>query len=236
MKKVLNELHKQERTGIHPKYTDVFMAHELRNAKFSFPYNFPLFKTVNEIPIKLIPFDRINTAKGDDFNSYVHFYLQDIQFERFWKNPKQYIAQLKKFKGCILPDFSLCYDFPYPLQLFNCYKNRVLGYILTSHDIPVIMNVSFGDSRTFDFCCNGISKGGLIATGSLGTMKNKLDRNHFLYGLETVLKEIRPSKLLLYGATTTEVKTICASLSVELHVFTPIWDASFITKEADIYG
>ena len=143
-----------------------------------------------------------------------------------------YLNQLKKFAGCIAPDFSLCYDFPYPLQLYNCYRNRVLGYIMAYNQIPVIMNVSFADPRSYDFCCNGIEQGGVIATGSLGTIKKPENRSVFLQGLAMVLKRLKPDQLILYGATTDEITEMCDNLGVELHLFSPKWDASFITKEA----
>ena len=222
-------------SGIYPAYTDVFKAKDLTEAQFSVPYNFPLFKKTDALPQKLIPFDKISNAKEEDYDAFVHFFLPDVSFERIWKNPQKYIRQLKKFAGCILPDFSLCYDFPYPLQLFNCYRNRVLGFILTSNSIPVIMNVSFADFCTYDFCCNGIEPGGLIATGSLGTIKNLENRATFITGLKYVIRCLKPCDLLIYGTATEDIIEICHNSNTELHVFTPKWDSSFITKEV-LYG
>lgn len=220
------------KSGIYPAYTDVFKASELRDARFSHPYNFPIFNTANVIPKKLIPFDKIHIVKVDDYDSFVHFFLPDVCFERFWRNPTKYIDHLKKFSGCILPDFSVCYDFPYPLQLYNCYRNRVLGYIIDLNQIPVIMNVSFGDPRSYDFCCDGIMPGGVIAIGSLGTMKNPENRYIFTQGFEHALKVLKPSDLILYGSDSSEIRGICKKYGVKLHLFTPKWNSSFITTEA----
>ena len=225
----------KKKSVIYPPYTDIFKAKELRNAHFSIPYNFPLFKKANVIPKKLIPFDKIFKAKEDDYDAFVHFFLPDVCFERFWKSPAKYITQLKKFAGCFVPDFSVCYDFPYPLQLYNCYKNRILGYILDYNQIQVIMNVCFGDSRSYDFCCNGIEHGGVIATGSLGTIKNPDNRKLFTDGLSIVLNKLRPSSLILYGMGSDEIKELCKKFNVELHLFSPQWNGSFITKEI-LYG
>ena len=220
-----------EKSGIYPAYTDVFKASELRDSKFSVPYNFPLFKRANIVPKKLIPFDKIFKAKEEDYDAFVHFFLPDVCFERIWKNTDKYIPYLRKFAGCISPDFSLCYDFPYPLQLYNCYRNRVIGYILDSNDIPVIMNVSFADSRSYDFCLNGITPGGVIATGSLGTIKNPGNRKTFCQGLAFVLNRLKPSDLIIYGTISIEIKELCDDYGVKLHVFSPRWDSSFITTE-----
>lgn len=225
----------QNEPGAYPSYTDVFKASELRNAEFSHPYNFPLFTKAEVIPPKLIPFDKIFQSGEENNDAFVHFFLPDVCFERLWKNPEKYIKQLKKFAGCIMPDFSLCYDFPYPLQLYNCYRNRVMGFILSSYGIPVIMNVSFADPRSYDFCCNGISKGGVIATGSLGTMKNPENRTYFYDGLSLVLTTLEPSDLIIYGTISNEIRELCDNLKTRIHAFAPKWDASFVVKEA-IYG
>jgi hypothetical protein len=216
----------------HPKYNDVFKFFDLKGAQFSEPYNFPLYLAKNEVPRKLIPFDKIFQAKEKDFDAHVHFFLPDVCFERLWKNPNKYIKQLKKFSGCIAPDFSLCYDFPYPLQLYNCYRNRVLGYILSTNKIPVIMNVSFAGPRTYDFCCNGVQTGGVIATGSLGTIKRKEDRILFKQGLHTITSKLNPSDLIIYGSVSDDISEYCSAKGIKLHIFNPIWDSSFITKEA----
>ena len=217
----MNCEHVITQSGMNPKYTDLFKASELLGASFSFPYNFPLFKASKLIPEKLIPFDKIFRAKKDDYGAFVHFFLQDVCFERFWRNPGKYIPQLKKFAGCIMPDFSLCYDFPYPLQLYNCYRNRVLGFIMSSNGIPVVMNASFGDARTFDFCTEGIPRGSVIATGSLGTMKNPEERELFLRGLGVILGKLAPSDLILFGTDSEDARGLCEEYGTILHVFTP---------------
>lgn len=221
-----------EKPDIHSDYRDVFKAEELKDASFSAPYNFPVFRKTNEIPEKLIPFNKIKQTKEENYDTYVHFFLPDVCFERLWDNTDRYIPYLLKFKGCIIPDFSMCYNFPYPQQLYNCYRNRVLGYILSQKGIPVIMNVSFSDSRTYDFCTNGIEHGGVISTGSLGTIKDKEDRQSFIKGLDYVLSKLTPSDLILYGASNKEILKVCQAHHVSLHLFKPVWDSSFITKEA----
>lgn len=202
----------------------------MRNFPYLIIFHYLEKRTI--VPKKILPFSKIFIVGSEDFDAYVHFFLNDVEFERFWKNPKKYLERLKKFAGVILPDFSVCYDFPYPLQLYNCYRNRVLGYILEKSGIPVIMNVSFGDSRTYDFCCNGIEEGGVIATGSLGSIKNREDRNSFIQGLKVVLERLKPSDLIIYGAVNEEILEVCKIFGTSPHVFTPEWDASFITKEA----
>ena len=55
--------------------------------------------------IKLLPFNFAMSNKDTDY--FIHFFLQDYQFNRIWNNPSKYIEILKRYKGIIMPDFSL---------------------------------------------------------------------------------------------------------------------------------
>jgi hypothetical protein len=94
------------------------------------------------------------------------------------------------------------------------------------------MNVSFAGPRTYDFCCNGVQTGGVIATGSLGTIKRKEDRILFKQGLHTITSKLNPSDLIIYGSVSDDISEYCSAKGIKLHIFNPIWDSSFITKEA----
>ena len=63
----------------------------------------------------------------------------------------------------------------------------------------VIPNIRYGDKRTYRICCDGISKGGVIAVGSHGTLKNKEDRRIFAEGLSVVVNRIQPKVIVVYG-------------------------------------
>lgn len=218
------------------RYSDVFHASDLARTTLARPYDLPSFPQSLAIPEKVISFDKaISPSDALDFSCYVHFYIQDVTFERFWTNPAKFIPLLKRFAGCICPDFSLYYDMPYPQQLFNCYRNRLLGSIMADAGIDVIMNVSFGDSRTLDFCTCGIERGSVLASGSLGTMKNVDERAIFHEGLQHILSVTKPSDLLIYGTATTETFELCKQYGAKLHIYRPKWDGSFITRRCD-YG
>lgn len=62
----------------------------------------------------LIGFNELLTCKHPE-NTGVHFFLDDYQFERFWRQPERYVAALARFPLVIGPDFSLYTDFPAPI-------------------------------------------------------------------------------------------------------------------------
>lgn len=178
---------------------DVFNASLLSNANYVGYLEFPIIRTQsNEIPKKLIKFSKI--FKTDDFDQFVHFYEDDVNFERIWRTPHKYLERLKKFKGVISPDFSVYRDMPLVMQLWNIFRSRAIANWLIENGVYVIPNIRFGDSRTTEIACDGIDTNSIIAIGSHGCIKSSLDRNLFVEGLDTVIKKLSPKVIVLYGS------------------------------------
>ena len=135
---------------------DVFNAFLVTMATYAGIFEFPCIEATFDIPNKLIAFSKCIPCK--DYNQWVHFYEDDYQFERLWRNPKKYLDILKRYNGVILPDFSLYRDMPLVMQLWNIYRSRAIGCWLQANGIKVIPNIRFGDRRTYRICCDGIEK------------------------------------------------------------------------------
>lgn len=97
--------------------------------------------------------------------------------------------ELKKFNAVISPDFSICYDMPIVRQMYSTYMNRVMGAYYQNNGIKVIPNVRWGDSRSYEFCFEGLEKEGTYAIGSYGQIKRNSNRYYFEKGLEEFLKD-----------------------------------------------
>ena len=63
----------------------------------------------------LIGFNELLTCRHPE-NAGVHFFLDDYQFERFWRQPQRYLDALSRFPLVLGPTFSLYTDFPAPIQ------------------------------------------------------------------------------------------------------------------------
>lgn len=61
----------------------------------------------------LIGFNELLTCRHPE-SAGVHFFLDDYQFERFWRQPQRYLDALAKFPMVLGPTFSLYTDFPGP--------------------------------------------------------------------------------------------------------------------------
>lgn len=87
------------------------------------------------------------------------------------------------------------------MQLWNIFRSRTIGAWLQQKGIKVIPNIRFGDKRTFDCCCDGISKHSVIVIGSLGCLKYKEYRATFEEGVRHVVDILGPETIVFYGST-----------------------------------
>ena len=177
---------------------DTWNAFLVSEADYAGLFEIPKIQPTRYIPNRLIPFSKAISCK--DHDQWVHFFQDDYLFERVWRNPKHYLAILKRFNGIILPDFSIYRDMPLALQIWNIYRSRALGSWLQANGVKVIVNVRYGDYRTYGICCDGISQNSTIAVGTHGILKNKEDRNFFIEGMDSVVKTIEPSAIVVYGS------------------------------------
>ena len=147
-----------------------------------------------------IPLQGFNYAlkEKNPENIGVHFFLHDYQFERVWKYPDRYVDVLKKFAYVLSPDFSVYYDTPKAIQIFNVYRNRWLGRYWQEHGISVIPTFSLGNPDLFKVFCAGIPKHSTIAVSTMGDGRwgNYATLKAFW---DTMLWKLKPTTILLYG-------------------------------------
>ena len=189
----------KERNGC----VDVFKTDLILDAYFEGRPEIPRLEKCEEFPSKLIPFSQAIGSK--DYDQWIHFYEDDCKFERIWNKPRRYINVLKKFKGVITPDFSVYRDLPEVMQEWNIYRSRVFGYALQREGLNVIVNLRYGDERTYETACLGVPKHASIAVGTHGVMKDKEDRFYFKEGLDYAVRKLKPKTIVVYGTAPGEV-------------------------------
>ena len=186
---------------------DVFHAFLVKNAHYDGDLEIPVLQPETELPNKLISFSKAMSA--NDYDQWVHFYEDDVSFERVWNRPRIYLPKLKKFRGVISPDFSLYRDMPLVMQQWNTYRGKALGHWWQEQGLTVLPNVRAGDERTYDFCCAGAPKQSVIAVGSYGAIKVKKDREYFQRGLEEIVSRLSPTTVVVYGSAPKDVFSCC---------------------------
>lgn len=160
-------------------------------------YQMPIIKREDFIPTDLIGFNYAKTSKVK--NTGIHFYIDDYQFERVWNKPSEYIEILRKYECILSPDFSLYMDMPMAMKIWNIYRSRFIGQYYQSKGIKVIPTVSWGEAATFDFCFEGIEKGGTVSISTIGIKQNPEAMKIWRDGVDELIKRIRPSTILVYG-------------------------------------
>lgn len=186
---------------------DVFGAKLTEGATWDGYLEYPVIESAGNIsvPESLIPFDKLNRSKNH--KEVVHFYIDDSKFESVWSKPAFYLASLKRFPAVITTDFSLYRDAPLAQQIWNTYRNRVLGHFFQRNGISIIPNVRWGDERSYSeraiyekFAFLGLPKHSMVSIGSYGCIKTKEDKYYFEHGLEAMLGALEPAVVLVYGA------------------------------------
>lgn len=157
----------------------------------------PFIKPCNKIPCKLISFKECKKSK--DYDAWIHFYIDDVDFEGVWTNPNQYIELFSKFGGIIMPDYSIYWDAPNPVTHWNLYRSRVIGKILQDKGFNVIPTVPFGTFEFNQYALKGLEKDSIVCVSTVGSRKEHFKRMAFQNGLDVLCKKLQPNTILVYG-------------------------------------
>ena len=156
----------------------------------------------DEFPVKeLIPY-RVDSNR----NGTAHFFLDDYRFERCWKNPDSQLKELKKYDGVLSPDFSLYTTYPRAFQIWQTYRNRWCARYWQENGIKVIPTIGWSDESSYDFAFLGVPKHSTVAIGTVGVMNDENAKRLFMKGFEEMLKQLAPSRILIYGNTLAELE------------------------------
>src|SRR5574344_2548748 len=81
-------------------------------------YNIPVLKPYVYEPCEFVGFNFAKSAKDKDKKG-LHFFVDDYQFERIWREPLAYVNLIGEFHSVMTPDFSLYTDYPKAIQIYN---------------------------------------------------------------------------------------------------------------------
>lgn len=198
---------------------DFFKLDLLQNVKLVGGFDMPQINPTNETVNRqnVVPFN-IALYLENKSNFYVHFYIDDYQFERVWNFPKKYMAVLKQFKGVIAPDFSVFVDMPKSMQIWNAFRSKLLTSYWQENSINVIPNVTWADETSFNFCFEGLPKNSTLAVSSLGCLKNPKALLNFCKGFKEMDKRLRPEKILFYGDIPESLKNDRRIVQIANHI------------------
>ena len=174
--------------------------------KMQFPtnsfYGMPEIEATHTTGDKFLRF--CDWKEETDLSQFIaHFYYDDYKFISAWREPDKYLDRLRQFKAVVSPDFSVYTDFPRALQILACYRRQWCAAYWQYHGIDVIPDVVWGDKDSYDYCFDGIPKGGTVAVSSVGVKNddewNNKDGDLFLAGYNEMIKRLEPKTILYYG-------------------------------------
>jgi hypothetical protein len=153
--------------------------------------------------LSLISCDHVKIlAPKEDQHKTVHFFADDNKLNRYYEHPANYVKRLAQYKHVMTPDFSLYPEMPFPLQLFNIFRNRWCGAYWQEFGLTVIPTISWS-KKSFEFCFSGVESESIVAISTIGSRNNK---SEFLEGFFAMTDIIKPSGIICLGIPFEEIQ------------------------------
>lgn len=158
---------------------------------------YPKISSSEIVPNKLLPFDKAKRSSQTD--AWIHFFIEDYQFERIWVKPNSYVEMLSKYEGIISPDFSVYYDMPTPMKRWNIYRNKFLARYMQDRGINVIPNIQIMEQELWDDAISGVEPNGVIAVNCIGTKRRYFARQMAKCQMEYIKEKLSPKTIICYA-------------------------------------
>ena len=130
----------------------------------------------------------------------VHFFIDDYQFERVFKNPEKYIEKLRRYECVLTPDFSPYGDMPMATQIFNHYKKHWCGAYFQEHGVRVVPTIRCStDERSLEWYLDGEPEGGVVAYSSMWIKEGTNSYDVAVKEWQGMIEKLNPEKVFLYG-------------------------------------
>lgn len=185
-------------------YRDLYNLRLLKGLCAAELYGFPLLKPWSpRVVSKPLAFHeaRAYYRKRKTLKGYfVHFYINDAQFECVRKRPEAYLAMLKSADFIIAPDFSTYRNFPFPVLVKNAFDNLLLAAYFQREGCNVVANVIWARPTFYDLTFSGQPVGGTICISSNSLdLRDKKGIQLWLHGYREAIKRLNPSQVIRIG-------------------------------------
>lgn len=161
-------------------------------------YDIPIIKGTKKVPkvSEWIGFNYVLSDKEPEGKG-VHFFIDDYQFERVWRDPDRYIDLLKRYEAVLAPDFSPYGDMPHACQIFNHYRKHWCAAYMQSKGVNVIPVIRAStDLRSLEWYLEGEPKKSVVA---ISTMWASRVPEEMREEYETMIDTLEPCHIIVYG-------------------------------------
>lgn len=174
---------------------------------FDFPVITRVRNNISLIP-KFLDFDTFRRKKTFQNNG-VHFFIDDYKFQCIWNSPERYSSMFQKSELVIMPDFSLYYDFPLALQIYNKYRNHWLANYYSVNGVKVIPNISVSTSDCWEWSFLGYPQKSVLAFCDIGSIRNSTSRDVLCKSYEEMIKRLNPIQILYFTRSKKSAPSEC---------------------------
>ena len=168
-------------------------------------YGMPLIKrqTIDLDKIELLSYLKSKNDDTENINKTIHFFTYDWNFEKVYDKPEESLEKLDQYYALLTPEFSTYKDMPIARQIDSVFKNRWCGAFWQKQGKLVIPTISWGSYGCFEFFCDGVEEGSVVAVSTYTREDNKKE---FMEGYEIMLEKVKPSAIICYGEPFPEMK------------------------------
>ena len=168
-------------------------------------YNIPVIKK-QSIDLDKIELWNYTKTKLNDVvykHKTIHFFTYDWEFNAVYDNPEKTMEKLDQYYALLSPEFSLYWDMPKAVKIYNTFKNRWCGAFWQSLGKLVIPTVCSAGEDSYDFCFDGIEEGSIVA---ISTYCREEYKKEILKSYDKMLERIKPTAVICYGQPFKEMK------------------------------
>lgn len=182
-------------------------------------YDIPALQPVRSLQVdNWIGFNYVRGCENPEEHG-VHFFVDDYQFLRLWRDPDAYMQRLAQFQAVCTPDFSTYTDFPLAVQIYNHYRKHWLGAYLAAHGAVVVLTISWSDEDSYTWCFDGEPRDSIVAVSSVGTQVDKTAQHLFFAGYREMMERLQPRQIIMYG----NIPDGCEGDIVQVSAFQQKW-------------
>jgi len=173
-------------------------------------YSPALGKKMDVLPF---PERRIDAGAGQ----WLHFFIDDVRFERIYKNPLRYAKRLHDMglDGMVGFDFSLYDNYPLAVNAYNAWRNAALSHILSEVLQIPLLPVACWSSHNPEWSSGYIQENSAVALGSYPLKGG--NRSGYMAGLNHLMKTLQPCELHIFGNVPPNVRFACPVFQYDLH-------------------
>ncbi len=147
-------------------------------------------------------------------SSGLHFFCEDYIFDNVWNQPTKYIDIFKPFKYVVQPDFSLYYNFPVALQIFNKYRNHWLAKFFSFYGISVIPNINVSSPDCWNWSFLGYPRHSVVAFSDIGSYRDASDRSILFSAYDEMIKRLEPLQIVYFSRNSKNIPSECIPVIV----------------------